>query len=102
MHRVTSVSTRRYPVLHVVFDDGFEGDLDLTEDIAAAPIFAALRDKSLFGKVALSDDGYRVGWKLDELGREIDFSSDGLRAMIETSLVRQAAARHRTSRHAAE
>lgn len=102
MHRIISVTVRKYPVLHAAFDDGFEGDIDLTKDIATAPMFAVLRDRDLFAKVSLGDSGYRVGWKLDELGREIDFSSDGLRAMIETSLVQQAAARHRASRHAAE
>ena len=102
MHKITQVQVPKYPVLRITFDDGMVGDIDLRDEIATKPMFAELKGKAFFNQVALRDNGYSLGWKLDHVFEEIDFSADGLRTDIETQLVRQAAARYRAKLKAAE
>ena len=102
MHKIIQVQVPKYPVLRITFDDGMVGDIDLRDEIATKPMFAELKGKAFFNQVALRDNGYSLGWKLDHVFEEIDFSADGLRTDIETQLVRQAAARYRAKLKAAE
>ena len=102
MHKIIQVQVPKYPVLRITFDDGMVGDIDLRDEIATKPMFAELKGKVFFNQVALRDNGYSLGWKLDHVFEEIDFSADGLRTDIETQLVRQAAARYRAKLKAAE
>ena len=102
MHRLKSVQVVRYPVLHVTFDDGMTGEIDLGDDIKTKPMFAELQDQAFFGRVTLRQDGSALGWKLDRLYEEIDLSADGLRVEVETELVKQAAARYRAKLKTAE
>ena len=102
MHKIIQVQVPKYPVLRITFDDGMVGDIDLRDEIATKPMFAELKGKAFFNQVALRDNGYSLGWKLDHVFEEIDFSADGLRTDIETQLVRQAAARYRAKLKTAE
>ena len=102
IHKLTDVHVLKYPMLRVTFDDGMSGDIDLSDDINTKPIFAELRDETFFRKVALHIDGFSLGWKLDQLYKELDLSADGLRADVETILVKQAAAEYRAKLQAAE
>jgi hypothetical protein len=101
-HKITKVAVKNYPVLSIEFDDGIQGDVDMSNDIVSKSIFADLRDPAFFDKVAVGRDGDCLGWKLDDIGNEIDLSADGLRSDIEIQIVRSRAARHRATRHAAE
>ena len=101
-HNITKVTVKNYPVLSIEFDDGIQGEVDMSNDIISKPIFADLRDPVFFSKVAIGRNGDCLGWKLDDIGNEIDLSADGLRNDIEIQIVRSRAARHRATRHAAE
>jgi hypothetical protein len=101
-HKLTKVDVKKYPVLSIGFNDGIEGEVDLSKDIASKAMFSELRDETFFSQVALGRDGSCLGWKLDDRGNEIDLSADGLRNEIEIQIVRARAARYRASRKAAE
>jgi hypothetical protein len=101
-YRIKSVEVVRYPVLRVTFDDGLSGEYDLADLIADGPAFAPLKDKAYFNTVAVGDEGHTFGWKLDDLGHEIDFCPDSTRIRIETQKVEELAKRYRSSRSAAE
>ena len=100
--RVTTVEAVRYPVLRVVFDDGFAGEIDLSDSIAEGEIFAPLKDPDYFRQVAIAQGGRSFGWNLDEVGEEIDLCADSARIDIETKMVSEMAERHRNRRTAAE
>ena len=101
-HRLTDVHVINYPILSVTFEDGLSGEIDLRNDIANKPMFAELKDEKFFNTVTVGVDGSCMGWKLDHVFEEIDFSADGLRTDIETQVVMKAAAAYRSKRHAAE
>ncbi len=101
LHRFTAVEVLRYPVIRVTFEDGISGTLDLTDEIANGPIFAPLKDQAFFRTVAVGEDGHTFGWRLDELGHEIDFCPTATRTRVETQLVEAMAARFRARRIAA-
>ncbi len=101
-HKLTHVTVPTYPVLSITFDDGLTGEIDLGQDIATKPIFADLKEPSFFKQVAIDKYGTSLGWRLDDLGNEIDLSADGLRNDIETAIVKKWAAEYRASRQAAE
>jgi hypothetical protein len=83
-YHVVSVEVVRYPVLYVVYDDGFAGQYDLSSLIAAGPVFAPLKDQEYFKKVRIAPYGHSFGWNLDVMGEEIDFCIDSVRVDIET------------------
>jgi hypothetical protein len=89
--RVISVKAVRYPVLHVVFNDGFAGEYDLSDLIAHGPMFAPLKDPEYFKQVAVAPYGHSFGWNLDAIGDEIDFCVDSVRSDIESKLVERIA-----------
>jgi Protein of unknown function (DUF2442) len=101
-HKLTHVAVKVYPVLTVTFDDGISGDIDLSEDIANRPIFAELKDRQFFEAVEVDKQGYCLGWRLDDVGNEIDLSADGLRNDVETAIVKQWATEYRASKQAAQ
>jgi hypothetical protein len=82
-HSVVRVQAVRYPVLYLVYDDGFAGEYDLSELIATGPIFEPLKNREYFKKVAVAPFGRSFGWNLDAMGDEIDFCVDSARADIE-------------------
>lgn len=101
-NRITSVSVVHYPVIRVEFDDGFLGEFDLSDLIAAGPSFARLKDRSFFEMVAVDPSGYVFGWNLDDPGNEIDLCSDATRIQLETKAVEALAAEYRLTHSAAE
>ena len=81
--RIASVAPVIFGVVKLVFDDGFEGVVDLRPVIAQGEVFEYLRrDRSNFDKVAVSDHGHSIFW-LDDTGYEIDFGADRLREKAE-------------------
>jgi hypothetical protein len=60
MNDVTSIEYRGGCVYHVAFDDGLEGDIDLSEHIAGGPVFAPLRDLAYFRKARI--EGGTISW----------------------------------------
>ena len=100
--RIRAVEVVRYPVLKITFDDGFSGELDLTDKIANGPIFAPLRDEAYFAGVAVGEYGHTFGWNLEQVGEEIDFCPDATRIRIETRIVEDLARDFAARRAAAE
>jgi hypothetical protein len=99
---LSSVTITSYPILHLISKDGFSGDLDLTDTIARGPLFDPLKDRDFFSGIILDKYGYSFGWRLDDIGNEIDFSADGARIDLETAFVRKSAEEHRSKIQAAE
>ena len=60
MNEVTAIEYRGGYVYHVAFDDGLEGDVDLSEYIEKGPIFAPLRDLACFRKARI--EGGTISW----------------------------------------
>jgi Protein of unknown function (DUF2442) len=81
-HSVVSVKAVRYPVLYLVYDDGFSGEYDLGELIATGPVFEPLKDREYFKTVAVAPFGHSFGWNLNSIGDEIDFCADSTRMRI--------------------
>ena len=94
-YRIGTVEVRRPSVVHLTFDDGLAGDLDLGPYIERGPFFAPLADPAFCRSVGVSPDGRSFGWRLDQPGEEIDFGADAARAELETALVEQRAERFR-------
>jgi hypothetical protein len=101
-NRIENVRVEKYPLLHVTFADGFSGDFDVGPDIASLELFAPLKDEELFSTVTTGGDGYRLGWRLDAQGNEIDYASETIRNEIETDAVKQLAETYGMTLHAAE
>jgi Protein of unknown function (DUF2442) len=100
--KIAAVKVVQYPVLNVVFADGMSGNFDVGKDIARFEMFAPLKEKVFFSKVSVDHDGYRLGWRLDEVGNEIDYGSDTIRSEIETAKVIEMAEQYRAKIQAAE
>ena len=69
-------------VLKVVWNDGYEGVVDLRPTIARGRIFSYLQKPTNFQKVRVSEYGHSIEW-LNEHDEEIDFGADTLRAKAE-------------------
>jgi hypothetical protein len=80
--RLTAVDPVIHGVLRLVWDDGYEGVLDLRPVIARGKILAPLQDAVLFAKVQLDPHGHSISWRGPD-GEEIDFGADGLRTDTE-------------------
>ncbi len=81
--RITSAEPVISGVLKIVFDDGYEGVVDLRPVISTGRAFDYLRrDAANFNTVAVSEYGHSILW-IDEAGTEIDFGADRLREKAE-------------------
>jgi Protein of unknown function (DUF2442) len=69
-------------VLKIVWNDGYEGIVDLRPTIARGRIFTHLQNAKNFSKVRVSEFGHSVEWT-DEDGEQIDFGADTLRTKAE-------------------
>lgn len=96
--RIVAVEVPRCPVVRLTFDDGLAGEIDLEDDLVRGPFFEQLRDEAFFGGVAIANEGRSFGWRLGEVGREIDFGADAARSDVETGLVEARAERYRRGR----
>ena len=102
MYKLKAVEVVRHPVLRLTFTDGLQGEIDLSAELAHGPAFVPLRDQTFFQSVRVEEGGHGFGWRLDEFGREIDFSADTARADIELAIVKRLAAGHPSLKTAAE
>lgn len=76
--RIVSVEPVIFGVVKLVWNDGFEGVVDLRPAIADGEVFEYLRNPDHFSKVAVSEYGHSIFW-VDDTGYEIDFGADQLR-----------------------
>ena len=65
-------------VLKLIFQDGYEGVVDLRPLVSKGGVFAPLQDPAHFARVKVDDFGHSVSWVGDD-GYEVDLSADGLR-----------------------
>jgi Protein of unknown function (DUF2442) len=100
--QIVAVKVVHYPVLNVTFADGLAGNYDVGKDIEKFEMFAPLKDKGFFSKVSFDHNGYRLGWRLDEIGNELDYGSDTIRCEVETAKVIELAEQYRAKIQAAE
>ena len=80
--RIISAEAVIHGVLKIVWDDGYEGVVDLRPVIDRGRIFTYLQDKENFPKFSVEEYGHSIGWVNDK-GEEIDFGSDNLREKAE-------------------
>lgn len=62
MRDVTNVKVLEDCRLHLTFDDGAEGDVDMAPMIAKGGVFSALTDSSFFRKVTVNADVGTICW----------------------------------------
>ena len=60
MNEVTTIEYRSGYTYHVAFDDGLEGDVDLSRYIERGPVFAPLRDLAYFRRALI--EGGTICW----------------------------------------
>jgi hypothetical protein len=80
--RVTSADYVVHGVLKIVWDDGYEGVVDLRPVIDRGQIFTYLQTPENFRKVSVAEFGHSIGWVTDA-GEGIDFDSYNLRRKAE-------------------
>ena len=80
--RIRSAESVIHGVLKIIWNDGYEGIVDLRPTIARGNIFTYLQKPNNFKKVKVSEYGHSIEWK-NEKGEEIDFGADSLRAKAE-------------------
>ena len=96
LSRVTHLKVVRYPIVEVTFDDGFRGEVDFSDTIARGDVMAPLRDPAYFATISIDEHGHKVGWRLDDMGNELDFGAGALRRDAEDRVVALlAASKHR-------
>lgn len=81
--RILSAEPVIHGVLKIVWNDGYEGIVDLRPTIARGKIFTYLQKPGNFKKVKVSEYGHSIEWK-NQKGEEIDFGADALRAKAES------------------
>ena len=65
-------------ILKLVFEDGYEGVVDLRPIFSKGGVFSTLQDPGRFAQVKVDEFGHSVSW-LKEDGYEVDLSADRLR-----------------------
>jgi Protein of unknown function (DUF2442) len=80
--QMVSVSPVIHGVLKIVWNDGYEGVVDLRPLLARGKVFTYLQAWSNFEKVNLGEYGHSVYW-IGDKGYEIDLSADSLRQRAE-------------------
>jgi len=60
LNEVTAIEYRKGHVYHVAFDDGLEGDVDLSEYVGKGPIFEPLGDLAFFQQARV--EGGTIAW----------------------------------------
>jgi len=76
--RIVSADVVILGVVKLVFDDGYEGVVDLRPIIARGRIFTYLQSPENFKKMQVEEYGHHISW-VDDSGNEIDFGADSLR-----------------------
>jgi hypothetical protein len=80
--RITLAEPVIHGVLKIVWNDGYEGIVDLRPTIARGKIFTYLQNVKHFSRVRVSEFGHSVEWTNDD-GDQIDFGADTLRSKAE-------------------
>jgi hypothetical protein len=80
--RIKSAEVVIHGVVKLVWNDGYEGVVDLRPVIDRGRIFEFLKDAKQFRKLKLGQRGHSIYW-LDADGEEVDFGSDNLRRKAE-------------------
>jgi hypothetical protein len=80
--RIVAAEPVIHGVLKIIWNDGYEGVVDLRPTIARGRIFTYLQNAKNFQKVRVSEYGHSIEW-INEKGEEIDFSADTLRLKAE-------------------
>ncbi len=79
---IVSAEVVIHGVLKIVWQDGYEGVVDLRPTIARGKIFTYLKAPENFRKLTVAEYGHSVGWVNDK-GKEIAFSAGNLRLKAE-------------------
>jgi hypothetical protein len=80
--RIAAAAPAMQGALNLVWNDGYEGIVDLRGVIAKGQIFEPLRDPDYFRQVRVERYGHYIFWG-DEQFSEIDFGCDRLRELAE-------------------
>ena len=80
--RIVSATPVIHGVLKIVWNDGYEGVVDLRPTITRGRIFTYLQNAKNFAKVRVGEYGHSIEW-INENGEEIDFGADTLRSKAE-------------------
>ena len=80
--RITVTEPVMQGVLKLVWNDGYEGIVDLRGIIARGPIFEPILDPEYFRQVRVERYGHHIYWGDDEF-TQIDFGCDRLRELAE-------------------
>ena len=80
--RIVSAMPVIHGVLKIVWNDGYEGVVDLRPTIARGRIFTYLQTAKHFAQVRVSEQGHSIEW-INDKGEEIDFGADTLRSKAE-------------------
>ena len=80
--RLITAETVIHGVLKIVWNDGYEGVVDLRPTIARGKIFSYLQKPKNFQKVHVTEYGHSIKW-IGDKGEEIDFAADTLRTKAE-------------------
>jgi hypothetical protein len=80
--RITTAEAVLPGVLKLVWNDGYEGIVDLRGKIAHGEIFEHIRNPENFKNVRVSSYGHSIYWG-EENNEEADFGADRLREIAE-------------------
>lgn len=80
--RITFAEAVLPGVLKIMWNDGYEGVVDLRGTIARGKIFEPIRDPEYFKQVRVESYGHSIYWG-EEGNEEVDFGCDRLREMAE-------------------
>jgi len=80
--RILTAEPVVYGVLKLVWNDGYEGVVDLRGIISDGPIFEPIRKPENFSKVRVAKYGHAIYWG-EEDNEDVDFGCDRLRELAE-------------------
>ena len=80
--RITTAEPVVHGVLKLVWNDGYEGIVDLRGIIADGAIFERIRQPENFAKVRIADYGHSIYWGEPD-DEDVDFGADRLRELAE-------------------
>ncbi len=60
MNEVTKIEYRGEYVYYIMFDDGVDGEIDLSTYLTRGPVFEPLKDRTMFSKATV--EGGTIGW----------------------------------------
>lgn len=80
--RITTAEAVLPGVLKLVWNDGYQGIVDLRGIIARGPIFEPIRNPENFTNVRVAEYGHSIYWG-DADDEDVDFGCDRLREIAE-------------------